>query len=275
MRFLQFAVPAAAACCKVQPGDKAWPSANTWKSFNASLGGNLIVPTPPGAVCHAGQPTYNATECPVIAKAWKTYQFHADDPVSLMLDQFSNDTCLPDAKDPCSPAGYPAYVINATTTNHVKQGIDFARMHNIRLVIKSSGHDYLGRSVAPGALSIWVRHLTGIQYHESFTVGDKKAGSAVTVGGGTEMYDIYAATAKHNQTVVGGGAKSVAVGGYITGGGHSSLSSRCGLAADNVLEMTVVTPNGMVVTANEDSNADLFWALRGVRFLLFCEFPNE
>ena len=89
-------------------------------------------------------------------------------------------------------------------------------------------------------------------------------GSAVTVGGGTQMYDIYAATAKHGQVIVGGGGKSVGISGYLTGAGHSILSSRYGLGADNVLEMEIVTPSGDIVTINEDQNADLFWAMRGV-----------
>ena len=78
------------------------------------------------------------------------------------------------------------------------------------------------------------------------------------------MYDIYSATGKHNHTIVGGGGKSVGVSGYISGGGHSILAPRFGLAADQVLEMQVVTPGGEILTVNEDRNADLFWALRGV-----------
>jgi FAD/FMN-containing dehydrogenase len=36
-----------------------------------------------------------------------------------------------------------------------------------------------------------------------------------------------------------------------------------GLAVDNVVEMKVVTADGRLVVANEVSNPDLFWALRG------------
>jgi FAD/FMN-containing dehydrogenase len=52
-------------------------------------------------------------------------------------------------------------------------------------------------------------------------------------------------------------------GGYVAGGGHSPLSSKYGLAADHVLSMDVVTPDGRFVTADEKNNVDLFWALRG------------
>lgn len=117
-------------------------------------------------------------------------------------------------------------------------------------------------------MSIWTHYLNNIEYHtgEFKLNGSGKAitGDAVTVGGGTEMYDIYSATDKHNHTIVGGGGKTVGISGYISGGGHSILAPRFGLAADQVLEMQVVTPRGEILTVNEDRHADLFWALGGV-----------
>ncbi|KAM0323137.1 hypothetical protein ACHAQA_008987 [Verticillium albo-atrum] len=184
-----------------------------------------------------------------------------------MWDNFSNDTCLPNPAYPCSPDGYPPYVVNATTAEHVKLGVDFARKHNVRLIVKSTGHDYLGRSIAPGALSIWTHNLKDITYHaDKFKLDGCDItipGSAITAGGGAQVYDAYLATAKHNHTIVGGGGKTVGLGGYITGGGHSILSARHGLAADQVLQMEIVTPGGDILTVNERQHADLFWAIRG------------
>jgi len=60
------------------------------------------------------------------------------------------------------------------------------------------------------------------------------------------------------------GEDSVGYGGYITGGGHGALANLHGLAADNVLEMEIVTPKGDLLTINECQNQDLFWAMRGV-----------
>lgn len=78
------------------------------------------------------------------------------------------------------------------------------------------------------------------------------------------MVDVYATASQHNRAVVGGGGKTVSQGGFVTGGGHSILAPHYGLAADNVLQMEVVTPGGDLITVNEDQNADLFWAMRGV-----------
>lgn len=52
-------------------------------------------------------------------------------------------------------------------------------------------------------------------------------------------------------------------GGYTQGGGHSPLSSRYGLAADQVLEWEVVDASGQLLVATREKNKDLYWALSG------------
>ncbi|KAF4962937.1 hypothetical protein FSARC_9010 [Fusarium sarcochroum] len=253
--------------CKAYPGTSDWPCHKTWSHLNETLGGNLLAPTPPGAVCHKGWPTYSKDTCPNVLAAWKVYEVHAENPVSVIYDHYTNWTCLPNPKYPCSDSGYPAYVVNVTKPEHVQAGIDFARKHNIRLVVKNTGHDYMGRSVAPGSLSLWTHHLKDFKYHKgSFKLYNSKTtipGDAVTAGAGSQMYDVYTLLDKYDRVVVGGGGKSVGLGGYLTGGGHSLLSPRYGLAVDQVLQMTMVTPGGKILTINEDNHPDLFWAMRG------------
>ena len=160
------------------------------------------------------------------------------------------------------------YVVNATCAEDVKKGIDFARERNVRLVVKGTGHDYLGRSSAPNSLSIWTRHIKGMTFHDVFKPkGCKEAinTGAVTVAAGVPMLEIDEQAHLRNLTIVGGGAGTVGIGGYLTGGGHSALSSTYGLATDQVLEMEIVTPGGEILTVNECQNIDLFWAMRGVR----------
>ncbi|KAF4449047.1 hypothetical protein F53441_7697 [Fusarium austroafricanum] len=253
--------------CKAYPGTSDWPSQKTWSHLNDTLDGRLLAPTPPGAVCHKGWPTFDKDTCPKVAEAWKHYDLHTQNPVSVIYDQYSNWTCLPDAKYPCSASGYPAYVVNVTKPGHIKIGIDFARENNIRLIVKNTGHDYMGRSIAPGSLSLWTHHLKDITYHkDSFKLYNSNTvihSDAVTVGAGAQMYDVYSALDKLGRVVVGGGGKTVGLGGYVTGGGHGLLSTKHGLAVDNVLQMTMVTPAGKILTINEDNHPDLFWAMRG------------
>ncbi|OAA58687.1 FAD-binding, type 2 [Cordyceps fumosorosea ARSEF 2679] len=253
--------------CRAYPGTNGWPSAEAWNALNKTVNGQLLRPTIlPGGVCHKGQPNYDESRCAAVAKDWETSEFHLADPISVMSNEFTNNTCLPDPKLPCSAAGYPAYVIKVTSSADVKAGVDFARSKNVRLNIKSSGHDFLGRSNAPGTLSLWTHHLSNIEYHPGqfkLASGRTFTGNSVTFGSAAIMWDIYKSLDQYGQTVVGGGSKTVSAGGYITGGGHSILSPRYGLAADQVIEIEVVTADGNIQKVNQDQNPDLFWALRG------------
>lgn len=69
--------------------------------------------------------------------------------------------------------------------------------------------------------------------------------------------------ASYDAIVVGGTDSTVGLVGWAGAGGHGYLTGVYGMGADNILEATIVLPDGDVVTANEHLNADVFWAVRG------------
>lgn len=110
--------------------------------------------------------------------------------------------------------------------------------------------------------------MRGLEFHDGFRPkGCKKSidGYAITAAAGTPMLELDEQAHLRNLTIVSGGAGTVGLGGYLTGGGHAALSSTYGMAADQVLEMQIVTPRGETLTINEFQDRDLFWAVRGVR----------
>ena len=56
---------------------------------------------------------------------------------------------------------------------------------------------------------------------------------------------------------------STGIAGLTLGGGIAWLMGKHGMAVDNLLSAEVVLASGEVVTASEDTDPDLFWALRG------------
>ncbi len=79
------------------------------------------------------------------------------------------------------------------------------------------------------------------------------------------MFEVYDAAAAHGMTTIGGQDPDVGLGGHLTGGGHAPISGVYGLAADNVLEIELITPSGEIKTTNPCTDSDLWFALRGVR----------
>ena len=121
---------------------------------------------------------------------------------------------------------------------------------------------YLGKSTGAGGLSIWTHYLKDIKFL-NFT-SPKYNGPAIKVGAGIQDAEAYLAADRHGVVFVGGDCATVgAAGGYTQGGGHSALSSRFGLAADQVLEWEAIDGSGRLVTASRTHNSDLYWALSG------------
>jgi FAD binding domain/Berberine and berberine like len=146
--------------------------------------------------------------------------------------------------------------------------VRFARDRGVRLAIKGTGHDYLGRSRSPGSLLVWTHAMREITVHDAFRPAGAPPGErgvpAVTVGAGTRWLEVYQALAPRGRYAQGGGCTTVgAAGGFTQGGGFGHFSKRYGTAAGNVLEAEVVTADGEIVTANAYQHPDLFWALRG------------
>jgi hypothetical protein len=150
-----------------------------------------------------------------------------------------------------------------TTVEDAQVAIKFAWKNNIRLVIKNTGHDFLGRSTAKGALGLWSHNLRSVEAEMEY-VGPTYAGPAMKMGAGTQSALAYETVHKLGYRVAGGTCPSVGLaGGYSQGGGHGALTSEKGLGADNVLEWEVVTASGDLVRATPAENSDLYWALTG------------
>lgn len=165
----------------------------------------------------------------------------------------------------CTPGGYGVYVITAEKKDHIKAGIDFARWYNLRLVIRNTGHDFIGRSLGWGSLVINTHEFKEIEFTDEWS-GPDYTGPAVTIGAGVQGNELM--DAAHSQSpprmVVVGECPTVGVaGGLVQGGGHGPMTTLHGFAADNALEFEVITSFGQYLTANEHTNPDLFWALKG------------
>lgn len=131
--------------CKAVPGTAEWPSSLEWAKLNTTVNGRLLKPGPPAAACHRDHPSYSLTACASLKVGWWFSGWHDQHPTSSMWQNHNNYSCVPDGAASCTNDGYPVYVVDAREAGDVKAAIDFARTKNVRLNIKSTGHDYLGR----------------------------------------------------------------------------------------------------------------------------------
>ncbi|KAL0565738.1 hypothetical protein V5O48_016281 [Marasmius crinis-equi] len=178
---------------------------------------------------------------------------------------FLNKSCDPfDSREtPCRIGAYVQYAVNVSSPNHVIETVRFVKKHNIRFVVKNTGHDYMGRSTGTGAVSVWMHNLQDANFISEFESSDY-SGPAFKVNAGVLGYNLSIEADKRGLVAVSGECPTVGfAGGYIQGGGHSLLSSFYGLAADQSLEFEVITAQGEFVRASPTEHEDLYWALSG------------
>src|SRR5713226_8952845 len=248
--------PEAAAMCRCTPDKPCWPTEADWQRFGASLHGKLEQPQSPLARCREDA---------------------AGEACAAALRNSKNPFYLQDQAGGTQSTGWlgawsaatSAYAVAAEDSGDIVAAVDFARRYGLRLVIKGTGHDYLGRSNAPDSLLVWTHKMRRVSTHDAFLPSGcpaTQAGSpAVSVEAGTRWLEAYQeVTVKHGRYVQGGGCTSVgAAGGFLQGGGFGSWSRKFGIAAASMLEAEMVTADGRLLVANACQNQDLFWALRG------------
>ena len=87
--------------------------------------------------------------------------------------------------------------------------------------------------------------------------------TTVQIDSGLRWAKVYTYLGQYNLTVAGGRYGDVGVGGLLLGGGINYFGSQVGWSMNTVVSYEVVLANGTVVNASADSNADLYWALKG------------
>ncbi|KAK3386796.1 hypothetical protein B0H63DRAFT_558417 [Podospora didyma] len=261
--------------CKCYVGQSCWPAANKWNQLNNTVGGRLQAHIPPGAVCHntfqgpfGNVSTYNAAACADAQANFGDEAWTVAKPAAALWTYFTNETCraTTNPTSPCTLGYYGIYVIAATTREHIKAGVDFARKNNIRLIVRNTGHDFIGRSTGWGALIINTHSFKEVTWINAYPGAGTYHGSAVKIGAGVQGGEIL--TQGHARSpplvVVTGECATVGIaGGFIQGGGHGPWSTLKGMSVDNVLAFEVLTASGEFTTADANTNADLFWGLKG------------
>jgi FAD/FMN-containing dehydrogenase len=149
----------------------------------------------------------------------------------------------------------PALIAQCSTPDDAIAALAHARENGLEVAVRSGGHSVAGNSLIDGGMTIDLRAMNAASC-------DPDA-RTVTVGGGSTWSVLDRATEPHGLACTGGRVSTTGVAGLTLGGGSGWLERKFGLACDNLLSVDLVTADGRQVTASEDENPDLFWALHG------------
>ncbi|CAE6505741.1 unnamed protein product [Rhizoctonia solani] len=215
-----------------------WPSSKVWAALSSSIDGQLVAPRPPGWAYH--DPKYDEAACNDFQANWNNSFWRANQYGAMQNPIWDSLECNigTPRNVTCDQGFVPHCSVNAHNDNHAAEAVKFADRYNLSLVIKNTGHDYLGRSSREGSFSIWTHHLKGIIFKDSFVANgcpqNETGVSVITIPNTSKRPSgVYKVADAHNVSVVGGGAPSVgAAGGWIQGGGHSPLGGLFGMGVD-------------------------------------------
>lgn len=157
-----------------------------------------------------------------------------------------NEDCYNDGLQnrPCKQGRISPYAVMAETVEDIQEALKFGKERNIHLVIRNTGHDLSGRSSGPSSLQINLSKFKGVHYTENFIPqgGHEPLGKAATLEAGTLGAEFAKDAEENGYIPLIGLCPSVGIaGGYLQGGGISSLAPIYGLAADHALEFEVIT----------------------------------
>ncbi len=149
----------------------------------------------------------------------------------------------------------PGLIIRCSGEADVIDGVNLAREHGLTLAIRGGGHHVAGHGSVDGGLVLDLRDVNAVWVNPI----DK----TVRAQGGATWGQVDREAQMFGLAVPGGVVSTTGVGGLTLGGGIGWLHRKFGLACDNVVSAQVVLASGELVTASDDDNPDLFWAIRG------------
>jgi hypothetical protein len=149
----------------------------------------------------------------------------------------------------------PALIVRCAGAPDVARALEFAQNQNFPLAVRGGGHNRAGFSVCDGGVVIDLSGMNRVEVDASKRVARAEAGALVR--------DLDHATQRFGLATTSGGCPSVGIAGLTLGGGEGLLMSKYGAACDNLTWAQLVTVDGRQVEASQNSNPDLFWAIRG------------
>jgi FAD/FMN-containing dehydrogenase len=149
----------------------------------------------------------------------------------------------------------PAVIVRCLAADDVATAFDFARTNALEVAVRGGGHNPAGHCVCEGGVVIDLSLMRRVDV-------DRDARIARAEGGATWI-DFDSATQALGMVTPGGVVGSTGVAGLTFGGGIGHLTAQHGLTCDNLVAAEIVTPDGALVRASADENAELLWGLRG------------
>jgi hypothetical protein len=149
----------------------------------------------------------------------------------------------------------PSAVAFVESAEDVAAAVRFAAAHDLKVAGQGSGHGAVAVGSLADTILIKTERMRGIEVDAGARAARVEAGALVL--------ELSQAAQAHGLSSLPGSSPDVGVTGFTLGGGLSWLGRRYGFACNRVRAIELVTADGEPRTVDRETEADLFWALRG------------
>ncbi|ELY63022.1 FAD-binding oxidoreductase [Natronococcus jeotgali] len=149
----------------------------------------------------------------------------------------------------------PALIAQCAGTADVMAAVTFARDHDLLIAVRGGGHNVAGNAVCDDGLVIDLSRMNAV-YVDPDT-------RTARVDGGATLGDLDHEAQAFGLATTGGIVSTTGVAGLTLGGSLGWFARKYGLAHDNLRSVDLVTADGELVRASDETNPDLFWGIRG------------
>ena len=162
--------------CRCLYGNPCWPNEDEFAKLGSQLSQTILQPRPPASACYP--PSSLSSNCSDVTAHFTDGNWRSDQPGAMQSINFETfafpqghvEACYLDTKlgIPCEQGSVPPVGVDARSASDVQAAVNFARHHNLRLVVKGTGHDFLGRSTGRGSFLIWTHHMKQTVHNPAF-----------------------------------------------------------------------------------------------------------
>ena len=164
---------------------------------------------------------------------------------------------------------HPIAIARCASTGDVVAALRVAREAGVPLTVRGGGHNVAGFGTIDEGLVVDLSPMSDVTVDTTTR--------RVRAGGGATLKHLDAATQAHGLVVPGGVVSDTGIAGLTLSGGLGWVRRKWGLSCDNLVGVELVTADGTVLRADEQSDPELLWGLRGGggNFGVVTEFEFE
>ena len=149
----------------------------------------------------------------------------------------------------------PAVIVRPAVASDVAAVVKLAAAAGLELAVRSGGHSPAGHGTTEGGILLDLSSMAAFDLNAADRTAWAETG--LTAGRYTNGAGASGLATPFGDT------GSVGIGGLTLGGGVGYLVRKHGLTLDSLLGADLVTADGSLIRVTDDTDPELFWALRG------------